>query len=668
MIGTRVTRGWAVAGLTVAALVGAAGCSGQGGVGGDGDRRRPGGATLHVRLVAFDSCDQALRELKEAAVKRVGPFGLPGMGGGVAALDMATGGDARNGGPAAAEGSAAAPAAPAAPGHSTTNTHEAGVDEPDLVKSDGRRLVVVADDYLRVVDVADRRETGRLPLPGAGAGQLLVEGDRALVVLPWQDPRWVPESWLPGDGTPENPLPGPADRGGAVPPMPVQQGSRLALIDLSGRPKVIGTLDVQGTYIDAREVDGVARVVMGSSPRLPFVYPDGERTEGEALRENRRVIQRSAVDDWLPRYELERDGVRRDGVLTDCDQVRHPERYSGSSMLSVLTIPMGEPLNAGDAVSIVADGETVYGTTDSLYIAHNDWDGGPVPLADQPVRSGPARPRLATEVHQFEISAPGRPRYVASGEVAGQLLNQYSLSEHAGHLRVATTMGESQGTESAVTVLARRGERLVEVGQVDGLGKDERIYAVRFLGPVGYVVTFRQTDPLYTLDLSDPEKPKAVGELKINGYSAYLHPAGDGRLIGVGQEATDQGTAQGTQVSLFDVSDPAHPRRLAQHHVTGGWSEVESDPHAFLFWPATGLTVLPVSKSTEPGALVLKQRDAGFAELGTVRHPATGGDGYGRGAVRRALVVGDELWTVSAAGVMVSTADRLTERAWIPFG
>jgi hypothetical protein len=383
------------------------------------------------------------------------------------------------------------------------------------------------------------------------------------------------------------------------------------------------------------------------------------------------VVQRSSIEDWLPRYELDSGGVRREGVLTDCDQVRHPQRYSGSAALSVLTIPMGKPLGDGEAVSVFADGETVYGTTESLYIAHNYWDGVPAPLgkpapggrADDPAESA----EMSTEVHQLDISGSGRPEYVASGAVPGQLLNQYSLSEHDGHLRVATTM--TSRAESAVTVLARRGERLVEVGKVGGLGKGERIFAVRFLGPVGYVVTFRQTDPLYTLDLSDPARPETAGELKITGYSAYLHPAGEGRLIGVGQEATDQGSVLGTQVSLFDVSDPARPRRLAQHHVRGGWSEVESDPHAFLFWPATGLTVLPVAELAEPGALVLQQRGAEFAELGMVRHPASaaGSADYGRGGVRRALVVGDELWTVSAAGVMASDTARLTEQAWIPF-
>ena len=121
---------------------------------------------------------------------------------------------------------------------------------------------------------------------------------------------------------------------------------------------------------------------------------------------------------------------------------------------------------------------------------------------------------------------------------------------------------QQRDSESAVTVLREQGGRLAQIGQVGGLGRGERIYAARFLGDVGYLVTFRQVDPLYTIDLSNPAAPKVAGELKITGYSAYLHPIGEDLLLGVGQEASEQGRRLGAQVSLFDVSDPASPKRL----------------------------------------------------------------------------------------------------------
>jgi len=252
------------------------------------------------------------------------------------------------------------------------------------------------------------------------------------------------------------------------------------------------------------------------------------------------------------------------------------------------------------------------------------------------------------------------------------LLNQYSLSEYNEHLRIATTAGDQVGKpESMITVLTRKGNELAEVGKVRGLGVGERIYAVRFVGPTGFVVTFRQTDPLYTVDLSNPVAPRVVGELKITGYSAYLHPVGNGRLLGVGQEATEKGSRTGTQISLYDTANLTSVRRLAQYQLTSGSSEAEFDPHAFLYWPDKGILVVPVmqpfrAETGKPpaGALVLRISGDGLTEVGTISHAV---DQNADPTVRRAMMIGDELWTVSGSGVLINDLDKLTQRAWIPF-
>ncbi|MEU4741572.1 beta-propeller domain-containing protein [Actinosynnema sp. NPDC023658] len=604
-----------------------------------------------VDLVAFDTCDTALTELRKAVAPHVGAYGLGGTAyatkadGRVAAESQA---DSRAGGMPATP-----PGAATVPEHSTTNAHEAGVDEPDLVKTDGKRVVTVVDGKLRVLDVVTRRLTGTLDVPGGQASQLLLHEDRALVIGAGQG--------MTGE------------RVAIDSPYGVySEDSSVTLVDLSGAPRVLGTLTVTGRYVDARQVGGVVRVVVHSGPRLPWVYPTDGRGEAESLIANRELVATAPIGSWLPRYELtDVGGSRSEGALVACDRISRPEDHSATSMLSVLTFDFPGELGSGDAVTIMADGDTVYGTGTSLYVAD---DHHLRPMA----RFAPEAP-VTTAIHQFDVSQPGPPKHVASGGVAGTLLNQYSLSEHQGHLRVATTSADAPGipeqapaTQSAVTVLERDGAKLVQVGRLDGLGVGERIYGVRFAGPVGYVVTFRQTDPLYTLDLSDPADPRAVGELKITGYSAYLHPAGDGKLIGVGQEATGQGRATGTQVSLFDVSDPAAPTKLAGHHLPGANSEVEYDPHAFLYWPARDLVVLPVMTTPsvqEPaapvtsGLLVLRLRDGAFSELGTVRHEESGYDP----GIRRALVIGDDLWTVSVAGVRVSRIDGLAAQAWVAF-
>jgi uncharacterized secreted protein with C-terminal beta-propeller domain len=583
-----------------------------------------------VSLVAHDSCDQVLSQFRAVERPRLAEHG---RGGG--RYTDSTEGRPNEAGVAADAQQKAAPTPPqdAEPTHSTTNVQEAGVDEPDLVKTDGKRIVTVVDGTLRVVDVASRKVTGTLALPGAATSQLMLSGDRALVVT--TSLAMVEKPLTPDDSAPAG-------------------GTSLVLVDLAGAPKVLGTLSVDGSYVDARQIGGVARVVVSSSPRIGYAYHDGVRTSAQVQRENERILESAPVSAWLPHYELTTPTSRSDGTLVDCSRVSFPRQPTASSLLTVLTLDLAAALGTGDPVSIVAAGDTVYGSERNLYVAdqHQAFTG-----------RGKVAANPTTAIHQFDISRPGPPKHVASGVVQGTPINKYAFSEYRDHLRVATTSGFGRtASQSSVTVLERDGDTLAQVGKVDGLGVGERIYSVRFLGAVGYVVTFRQTDPLYTLDLADPAKPRVVGELKINGYSAYLHPAGDGRLIGVGQDATGQGRVTGTQVSLFDVRDPARPRRRAQYHLPGANSEAEYDPHAFLYWPTTGLLVLPVTdqRGDDGGSLMLRLADNGFGELGTVRHPS--------GTLRRSLVIGDDLWTVSDAGLMVTSGDRAAQLAWVPFG
>ena len=284
-----------------------------------------------------------------------------------------------------------------------------------------------------------------------------------------------------------------------------------------------------------------------------------------------------------------------------------------------------------------------------------------------------------TEIHKFDISDPRTTEYLASGSVDGYLLNQFAMDEHEGVLRVASTTtpwgwGSGPDSESRVTILGQEGDGLVEVGRVVGLGETEQIYSVRFLGDVGYVVTFRQTDPLYTIDLSNPRAPKLVGELKIPGYSAYLHPLGEGLLMGVGQDATEEGQVLGSQVSVFDVSDPTDPVRLDTFTLSeGSNSEVEYDHHAFLYWD--GLAIIPIQQywwqedkeGGFVGAVALRlDADGDLTDLGTITHP--GGDDWDwQAQIRRSVVIGDSVYTVSSKGIMKSRLADMSELAWLDF-
>ncbi len=161
------------------------------------------------------------------------------------------------------------------------------------------------------------------------------------------------------------------------------------------------------------------------------------------------------------------------------------------------------------------------------------------------------------------------------------------MSEYDGDLRVAVGLGQPWNTsDNGVVVLRDQGGKLVQVGSVRGLGIDEQIQSVRWLGSLAVVVTFRQVDPLYTIDLSDPTKPVVLGALKIPGFSSYLHPIGDGMLVGIGQDATQAGRTKGGQAAVFDISSPADPSRLStfsfgrNSQPTAGW-----EPRSFTYLP-----------------------------------------------------------------------------------
>ncbi|MEX0658703.1 MAG: beta-propeller domain-containing protein [Egibacteraceae bacterium] len=621
-------------------------------------RDSPGTLRAASALRSFTACEDLLGHLKEEALAIVGPYGLDQHNLGVFPQRPFV--DDGGGFPEPAPVGTPDSEAPAAPepgvDFSDTNVQEEGVDEADLVKTDGRQLLTVADGRLHRTDVtgAGPIAAGSLPVPGH-ASELLLAGDRALVLS--RDYR---------------------QRGGDH----YEETGVLSLVDVAeGQPmQVVETLELDGFALSARMVEGVARVVVNSAPALPFAFPDFTQPDAEAVaaRENRVRVEASTAEDWLPGYtRADASGtVVEQGTLLDCAQVDRPPEFSGLNLLSVVTVDLAESFAPDTSMGLLATGQTVYASPTGLYVATTRWDA--VTGTDW-WDTG-----TTTEIHAFDIADTRSTSYLASGKVEGFTLNQFALSEHDGVLRVATTSeraGQTAESESQVIVLAAQGTTLEEVGRVGGLGQGERIQAVRFIGDIGYVVTFRQIDPLYTIDLSDPTAPAVLGELKILGYSAYLHPVGEGLLLGVGVDADEAGTRLGTQVSLFDVSDPADPRRLHQATVAGGFSEVEFDHRAFLWWGPTGRAVVPLSihaSGAEPGPEdgfvgvvgFDVDADAGITEAGRVTHDAdhTAGDPFWSvPAIRRSLVVGDTLYTVSFAGVQASDLSTLTDRGWVPF-
>ena len=467
---------------------------------------------------------------------------------------------------AAAEDSAEAPADLGARSATGTNVQVAGIDESDIIKTARGYIYILSDDRLRVARIIpDGAEfVAGLDLrdpfaPEMQRRELLLFRD-TLLAFRSTGPAW--DYW----------------HGGA-------ERTQIIEIDISDprRPRLARTLDSYGSFNAARLVGGSARVVLQREAARDVLW---RRAEEARWRDG--WTDGLQLGEWLPIYSLtdHRDGTWSYGYTAECNNIHLPSDPAslGTTLLLTFDLAGGDGIGNWAGIGVVASGATVYATADSLYVA------------------GDRHPDTA--IHRFDLARPSEPRYAGSGSVSGQLINQFAMSEYEGHLRVAATRTDVWPSVSELTVFRVGGETLDQVGKAGGLGTTETIYAVRFLGERGYVVTFRQVDPLYVLDLSDPADPTVAGELKIPGYSRYLHPLSQDLLLGVGQDADPStGWPLGLQISLFDVSDPSAPVQLDRLELGDAESAAEFDHRAFTY---DGTAYIPAGPSSnqwrvEPG-------------------------------------------------------------------
>jgi uncharacterized secreted protein with C-terminal beta-propeller domain len=296
-----------------------------------------------------------------------------------------------------------------------------------------------------------------------------------------------------------------------------------------------------------------------------------------------------------------------------------------------------------------------------------------------------------TVIHKIAIK-DGRISYVASGIVPGTILNQFSMDEHKGYFRIATTIGQWWGGEDSKNNVYVLNEDMETVGKLEGLAPGETIYSARFFGNRCYLVTYKKIDPFFVIDLRNPRDPKVLGELKIPGFSTYLYPYDENHVIGIGKNADDQGSFawfQGMKMSLFDVTNVYRPKEVAKVDIgdRGTDSEALRDHKAFLFDRSKDLLIIPIQlrefdEGKDPGeiepweygefvmqgAFVFSLTlEDGFDLQGTISH--TGeivedpyhwyywGDSY----VRRSLYIEENIYTVSNKMVKINDMDSLDE-------
>ena len=649
----------------------------------------PSPRTVSSSMVANDRCDAVRDLMVDTVVHQVlaGNYGYnygynaPGMPGRPQlAKDAADPSMPRaEAAPTVSAGSASTQTA--GPSHyTTTNVQERGVDEGDLVKTDGKYIYTLRNNELLIAKtwpVADTKLAARVTFQNLQAQQIYLRGDDVIV------------HGFALDGQPYG-------------------TTRVVVIDVSDRtqPKLARTFDVDGQNASSRVIGGDLYLVQNGALALPpKLYELAQqalvkipRADQQSLRpwEIQSRLARSIrqtllanlssadVADALPK-------IRSGGATSTmkCSDLYVPQDNVQLGLTALARITIDNQRN--DLVGAMVSGGQVYASTEAVYVSAPAYSWNAQGAAS-----------YQTQIHQFSLTAnDGRPTYVATGSVDGQLLNQFSMSEHAGDLRVATTDWNWNGQQGGnhLFVLRAEGRSLETIGSIRGLAKGERIYAGRMFGDKGYLVTFRQTDPLFTLDLSDPRHPRVAGELKINGFSNYIHPMGGNLLLAIGQDADDMGRVQGFHMQVFDVSNPEHPTRRF-HEKLSSWSNystssAQGDHHAFTYDPVTGTLALPVAGQTDDGdafnALVVYNLDRkrGFTLAGRVTHRelarelidescgiddpwATNGNcnpssrrylipQYAQ--IDRSIVVDKYILTLGTAGMEIHSLDHISERA-----
>lgn len=555
----------------------------------------------------------------------------------------------------------------AASAHSETNVQEKGVDEGDLVKTDGSYIYLARGSHFIVMKAQPAAQTA--------------------IVSDIDIKDQITELYLNGNQVTiishTNNYPTPAVSTVDSLTLPGRPITRLYLYDVTNAamPTVTARYDFPGALQGSRRIGSTVYMVTNYAIDIPKpVFPYEYLTTGvydrdslyaasaQAKAENLKRIDATTLTDLLPSYSqtLYSGGVAGTPLklpAVDCENVGIPESGNGADLSLVFAIDASSSVPAVTSSGVLSSWCRLYMSADSLYLASSNlwlWIL-PVESAGQP----PANPEPMTVLHKFAVAATtGNPQYRGSGTVNGWLNNKFSMGEYNGYLRIGTTRGDWFGEviSNQLAILGEQDGSLVETGRIEGLAPGERIYSMRFDRERGYMVTFRRTDPLFTLNLSDPAKPRVAGEIKVSGFATYIHLLGpsNNRLLTIGRSADDTGRVTGNKLQLFDVTDLTTPKLLGDYELGQGWSSADYDYHAFLYYDTFGILAIPYQSYSYPdyssGLRVFAVDNAGITQRGLVQ--AKTSNGYSD-FVDRSVIIGNSIYAIAHRSVTVADIDTL---------
>lgn len=407
--------------------------------------------------------------------------------------------------------------------YSKTNLQTAGVDESDIIKTDGDYIYVVDEDVVKMIDIRgqEMQEYGEINISLRSAADAVVEmyidGDRLNLIVHREtaDLQEEDETTYVTDA-----MTACKD----VYYVNTNVETELLTYDISNRsqPELIGSITQDGAYKTSRKVEDIVYLFTEKYLELP------DMTRTQATKEG-------AIEGWIPT-------VNDEAVAADCIYLPKQGEYG----LLISSVDVEKPDEIVDNALIVNDYVNIYVSTNAIYLYETDYSF---------VNGVSGTSRVTTEIAKFRFDR-GRINAVAAASASGEVYDTFAINEYQGKLRVLTTDWSSSEVENQLYLFD---EKLNLTGSLKGIAKGEQVYAARYLGDMVYFVTYRNTDPLFAVDLSDAKNPKILSELKITGFSEYLHFWGEDKLVGIGYE-TDPDTSErkGLKISMFDISDPAN--------------------------------------------------------------------------------------------------------------
>ncbi|MBI5224082.1 beta-propeller domain-containing protein [Candidatus Micrarchaeota archaeon] len=538
--------------------------------------------------------------------------------------------------------------------YSTTNIQVQGVDEADTLKTDGKYIYTISGNRIKIVKAtpaAQMNIISEIELDGTPR-EFFINQDSLLIFSNQYGS--VYGTQYAGNG--------------AYDPMPPTQMTKVSLYDISDRtePKLARQLSFEGDYVSSRLIGSEAYFIINSQ------------------------ISRYGTDKIVPLYK-DRNIV---SDVAGCNNIGRLPNMRPESFVSVASISMRDFEQKIEKKTFLASAQNIYASKDNIYLAATEYEDESFAqkVADYYRNYGS---KEVTAVNRISLLGNGSIRYSGSTKVEGRILNQFSMDEYDGYFRIATTSGHvSRGSDNdAKNNIYVLDEELKQIGALENLARGEQIYSARFMGKKAYLVTFKKVDPLFVIDLSDPQDPRVLGKLKIPGYSDYLHPIDENHLIGIGKDTVEAEEGnfawyQGVKMAVFDVSDVNHPKEMFKEIIgeRGSDSPVLSDHRAFLYDREKELLVIPVSvaevsesqygrtqantygQEVFQGAYVYDlSLEDGFDLRGEITHREENYDRYGNYRyeydrdITRSLFIGNTLYTVSETMIKANSLGSLRE-------